>query len=187
MFKNISADLKRYVRAKEDCSSTITYFLQFIPIILLHEGAICMIGYRLASWLYRKGIPIVPNLTSKIFFFLTGNWIHPESRIGPGCKINHSGVAIHADIGKGLECTMSISIGPKMLYDLSHFPVIGDYVVIGAGARVFSDVGNEVIIGANAVVLKPVKDGKIVVGIPAEEAGSSDEFMRYYKSLFKGI
>jgi len=82
---------------------------------------------------------------------------------------------------------MSISIGPKMLYDLSHFPVIGDYVVIGAGARVFSDVGNEVIIGANAVVLKPVKDGKIVVGIPAEEAGSSDEFMRYYKSLFKGI
>lgn len=185
MFENISADLRRYVKAREDCSSTTTYLVQFIPVVLFHEGALCMIGYRIGSWFYLRGGHLIPYVISKLFFFITGNYIHHQSRIGPGCKVNHSGVVIHAKaIGKGFECSANITIGQKIPY-ISPFPVIGDYVVIGAGARVLSDVGNEVIVGANAVVIKPVKDGKVVVGIPAQEVGSSGKFMSFYRGFLK--
>lgn len=48
-------------------------------------------------------------------------------------------------------------------------PVIGENVLIGAGACVLGKVtiGNNVKIGANAVVLEDVPDGCTAVGVPA--------------------
>lgn len=48
-------------------------------------------------------------------------------------------------------------------------PVIGDDVIINAGARILGPVkiGNNVIIGANAVVVKDVPDNCVVAGVPA--------------------
>jgi serine O-acetyltransferase len=49
------------------------------------------------------------------------------------------------------------------------FPVIGDGVFVGAGARILGGItiGNGAQIGANAVVLKDVPDGATAVGVPA--------------------
>ena len=49
------------------------------------------------------------------------------------------------------------------------YPVIGDNVIIYAGAKIFGNVsvGNNAIIGANAVVTKNVPDNAIVGGNPA--------------------
>jgi len=49
------------------------------------------------------------------------------------------------------------------------WPVIGDDVVLGAGARVLGpvSVGERAVVGANAVVLSDVPADAVVVGIPA--------------------
>lgn len=49
-------------------------------------------------------------------------------------------------------------------------PVIGDNVLIGAGAILFGNIkiGNNVIIAANSVVLNDVKDFEMVAGNPAK-------------------
>ena len=51
-----------------------------------------------------------------------------------------------------------------------HFPIIGDNVIIYAGACIVGGIkiGNNAIIGANAVVTKDVPDNAIVVGNPAK-------------------
>ena len=54
------------------------------------------------------------------------------------------------------------------------YPVIGDNVYIGPGAKVIGNVyvGNNVAIGANCVVTKNVPDNSVVVGIPGNVISS---------------
>ncbi len=49
--------------------------------------------------------------------------------------------------------------------------MIGDYVRIGAGAKILGNIhiGDFAVIGANAVVVKDVAPGAVVGGIPARE------------------
>ena len=56
------------------------------------------------------------------------------------------------------------------LYDNSPVPVIGDNVVICAGAKIIGNVrvGDNVIIAANSVVTKDVPSNSIVGGVPAK-------------------
>lgn len=183
MFNNLRADLKRYVRRRSDCRSGLTYILQYMPIVLFHEGAIALIGYRFAAWCSEHRLKPVAYVVSKLFFFLTGNYIHHDSKIGPGCKINHSAVVIHASqIGKGFECSANVTVGQKVPYQ-SPFPKIGNYVIVGAGARVLNDLGDEVIVGANAVVIHHIESGRTVAGIPARIINESQPYMEYYKNM----
>jgi serine O-acetyltransferase len=48
------------------------------------------------------------------------------------------------------------------------YPVIGDNVYIGPGAKIVGNVhiGNNVAIGANCVVTKDIPDNSVVVGVP---------------------
>ena len=82
--------------------------------------------------------------------------INSKARIGKFCRI-HVGTCIGAKAGTEDAC-----------------PVIGDYVYIGPGAKIFGNVviGNETAIGANAVVTKSFKEGHVVItGIPAKVSG----------------
>lgn len=55
-------------------------------------------------------------------------------------------------------------------WDKNSVPIIGDNVLIGAGAVILGAVriGDNVRIGANAVVLTDVPNGCIAVGVPAQ-------------------
>ena len=183
MLNNLRADLRRYVKDKRDCPSFLAYLAQFIPIVLFHEGAISLIGYRLSAFFSGYRFNLLAYIISKIFFLLTGNYIHHKTKIGPGCKINHSATVIHAlQIGRGFECSANVTIGQKIPY-ISPFPKIGDHVMVGAGARILNDLGNEVIVGANSVVIHPIENGRTVAGIPAKVVNNSENFMAYYKKL----
>jgi len=63
-------------------------------------------------------------------------------------------------------------MGKKREYlgvDISS-PVIGENVVVGAGAQILGPViiGDNARIGAGAVVLSDVPEGKVAVGVPAK-------------------
>jgi serine O-acetyltransferase len=63
-----------------------------------------------------------------------------------------------------------------MGYDLSLRPVLGDNVVVGAGAKVLGGIslGDNVKVGANSVLLRSVPPNATVAGIPAREVYSSE-------------
>jgi len=51
----------------------------------------------------------------------------------------------------------------------ADFPILGDEVYVGAGARILGaiTIGDRAQIGANAVVLKDVPADHVAVGVPA--------------------
>lgn len=104
-----------------------------------------------------------------------------STRISSSCKVGkntefmHSGMGttIHAKavIGDNCKIFQNVTIGSKWSNGKceNEAPVIGDNVVIGAGAAILGNItiGNNVIIGANAVVITNVPDNSIAVGVPA--------------------
>lgn len=100
----------------------------------------------------------------------------PFNVIGPGLKINHIGPIVlngRCRVGKWCDIHQGVNIGENgYLSDTGQWvhcvPVVGDYVYIGPGAKIFGDIsiGDEVRIGANAVVNKSVESGMMVYGNP---------------------
>lgn len=95
---------------------------------------------------------------------------------GPGLRINHYGlltVNAKAKIGKWCDIHQGVSIGSNNHLVNGEWtkevPVVGDFCLIGPGAKLFGDIriGNNVRIGANAVVNKSVEDNMVTCGVPA--------------------
>lgn len=127
--------------------------------------------YRLAHFLYRKNVPLLPKLIRFLMFLLYNSVIPPECHIGKGSYFAHGGIGavLHPNtrvgdrvlIGQGVTLGGSFGEGP---------PAIGDDVWMGPGVRVLGDitVGSNSIIGANAVVIADVPENSVVGGVPAK-------------------
>ena len=76
-------------------------------------------------------------------------------------------VSHYAHIGKDAWIAQQVTIGQAI--DENVAPILGNNVVIGAGAKIIGNVriGNNVTIGANAVVVNDMPDNCICGGIPA--------------------
>lgn len=90
--------------------------------------------------------------------------------IGGGWVLMHGfGVVLNGGATIGKNCTMyhGVTIGT---IDMKTFPVIGDDVFIGAGAKILGDVkvGNQVKIGAGAIIVDDVPDNCTVIGNKAQ-------------------
>ncbi len=76
-------------------------------------------------------------------------------------------ISTGATIGKNCTIFHQVTIGSNTADGSKHtgFPVIGDNVMIGAGAKIIGGVkiGNNVRIGANCVVVEDVPDNATVV------------------------
>jgi serine O-acetyltransferase len=61
-----------------------------------------------------------------------------------------------------------------MGFTISERPIVGNHVLIGAGAKIIGRVtiGDHSKIGANAVVLRDVPPNSVAVGVPATILGS---------------
>lgn len=87
--------------------------------------------------------------------------------IGGGLYIQHGFATIITaeSIGDNVWINQQVTIG----YNGDRAPIIGNNVVIYAGAKVVGGVkiGNNVVIGANAVVTKDIPNNSVVGGVPA--------------------
>ncbi len=143
----------------------------YLQIILLYPGLHAIIFHRIAHFLWRLGIPVIPRFISQISRFLTGIEIHPGAQIGKGLFIDHGmGVVIGETtiIGDNVTLFQGVTLGGTGKEQGKRHPTLGDNIVVGAGAKILGNIkiGSNSYIGANAVVVKPVPENTTVVGVP---------------------
>lgn len=101
--------------------------------------------------------------------------ISAQISVGNGTIFYHHGVGtvVHQDVIIGENCKIfqNVTIGAKISgkSDNNSVPVIGNNVMIGAGAVLLGNIhiGDNSVIGANAVVLNNIESDTIAVGVPA--------------------
>lgn len=159
-------DLERheiYSNKKKISKTPIAIFL-----ILADSGVRSLTLYRIRHALYKKnkGLLYFFKILTAIFSPIQ---IYDDAKIGGGCCITHAlGIVIGTcEIGKNSIFYQGVTIGLKN--KTGECPVIGDYVHIGAGAKILGDItiGSNSIIGANAVVITDIPENSLAVGIPA--------------------
>ena len=173
------ADLERQLElsGRPDTKASLLRLLcrfphpRFLPIVLYRFSRAALLG----------GIPALAHLLSYLNQIIFGIEISPRCAIGPGIFFPHtSGTVIGASkIGCGVTIFQGVTLGARqidMSYDLSLRPELGDYVVVGAGAKVLGGIclGDNVKVGANSVLLRSVSANATVAGIPAREVHPSE-------------
>lgn len=186
VFQLIKSDFQRY-KATGGKSN--------LKIIFFNQGFFYTSVFRINTSLYNnfKKIPVL----NKLIGLYNLIWLKRSQRrsglsmpvglkIGKGLFISHSGsIIINSQCVIGENCNIApmVVIGWGKNKGVEGFPVIGDRVWIGPGAKIFGPItiGNDVAIGANAVVNFNVPENSTVVGNPAKiiENKGSSEYIKY--------
>src|ERR1700755_2666302 len=160
MFKNLRSDLRAY---DGDWAA---------------QGFWVMIVYRFGRWRYgvkpailRKLFSLIYKVMFKFIQIVTGIELPCEADVGRNFVIDHFGGIIisgYAKFGNDCRIRNGVVVGLRRIEE-KVAPVIGNNVDIGAGAKLLGPItiGDTVIIGANAVVWSDVPANSIAVGVPA--------------------
>jgi len=166
---------------------------QLFERLLLAPTLLAVYLYRLSHALFVRDVKLGPDVVSALSRWMTGAEIYYSAEIGPGFKLIHGlGTVIGARCRAGSHFTMyqGATLGDKLgkQTGLDARPVIGDYVIVSAGASVLGPVtvGSKTVIGANAVVLDSLPGRCVAAGIPARvkvEDLSDAAFEEFWSSI----
>jgi serine O-acetyltransferase len=146
-------------------------------IILAYPGMMAISVYRIAHFLWKKKVPLLPRIMSEYAHTLTGIDIHPGARIGHHFMIDHgTGVVIGETtvIGDYVRIYQGVTLGALTVpadagdfRDVKRHPTIRDRVTIYSGATILGGktvIGKGAVIGGNVWVTRSVPPGKKVFG-----------------------
>ena len=169
MLKQFKQDVQRWVVPSRIADPSEVTFLKTLQLLYQYMPLRAMLWFRFGGWCANHHIPLMKGIIYRHLIRTYGLEISPGADVGGGLYIAHTvGCVLSAEhIGENCSIISVVTIGMRNRWE---FPVIGDGVFIGAGARVLGGirVGNGAVIGANAVVIDDVPDGVTVVGIPAK-------------------
>ena len=148
----------------------------YTQIIRSDHGFYTIMIHRITHELYCRGVVTYARELQERVHSITGIDINPGAKIDEFFFVDHgTGVVIGetAEIGKWVRIYQGVTLGAlkfkKMTYgmlkkDYKRHPTIGNYVVIGAGAKILGNitVGNNVNIGANTWIDFDVGDNTSV-------------------------
>ena len=125
-------------------------------VILSYPGLEAILIYRIAHFLHKNGIPLIPRIMTEHAHNKTGIDIHPGAEIGESFFIDHgTGIVIGetAVIGKNVRIYQGVTLGAlclkKDLQNKKRHPTIQDDVTIYSGATI---LGGETIIGKGCTI-----------------------------------
>ncbi len=169
MLELFKQDVQRWIRPQEVADPSEVTFRTTIKLLYIYMALRAVFWFRLGSWCVSHHIPFAKGFVYRLLYRNHGLEISPGADVGGGLYVAHpNGCVIHAKkIGKNCSIISNVTIGMRNRWE---FPVIGDNVFIGAGARILGGIhiGDGAVIGANAVVIEDVPECATVVGIPAK-------------------
>lgn len=150
-----------------------------LEIVLVYPGFHALQLHKVASTLHHRGLRLLGRIVSHASRWLTGIEIHPGATIGKRLFIDHGmGVVIGETSIIGDDCTLyqGVTLGGTGKQRGKRHPTLGDFVVVGVGAKILGDVtiGEHARIGGGAVVLRDVPAHTTAVGIPARSVAWTD-------------
>jgi len=141
-------------------------------IILAYPGLQAIMVHRLAHFLWRQEVPLIPRMMSEIVHSKTGIDIHPGAEIGESFFIDHgTGVVIGETtvIGKNVKLYQGVTLGAlsvkKELAGKKRHPTIEDNVTIYAHTTILGGdtvIGRDSVIGGNVWITRPVPPGSTI-------------------------
>lgn len=140
-----------------------------LRVALTQDSYWILVLWRLRCAARRFRIPLVNHLLRRVQSVVFGIELGNGITLGRGVYFVHPiGVVVggSAEIGDRVRLMGGNTVGTAKD---NGYPVIGDDVVLGAGARVLGPVhvGARTAIGANAVVLGDIPADSVAVGLPA--------------------
>jgi serine O-acetyltransferase len=155
-----------------------------ISNMLLIENLLINPGFQYSFWmrtcafleqiiLFRFTVLFLARIIFRRYTYKYGISIPYSTKIGSGFYIGHfGGIVVNAGsvIGKNCNISQCVTLGQANRGKNKGYPVIGDNVYIGPGAKIIGkvNIGNNAAIGANCVVTKDAPDNAVVVGVPGE-------------------
>ena len=142
--------------------------------VFLYPSFKANLYYKISNKLYRKKHYFLARYVSEKLKKKTGIEIHPGATIGKNLFIDHGvGIVIGetAVIGDNVTIYQGATLGTTGKVIENRHPIVGDNVIIGAGAIILGPlkIGNNAKIGAGAVVLGDVEENSTVVGVKAKK------------------
>jgi serine O-acetyltransferase len=144
-----------------------------LEIVLTYPGVHAIIHYRMANWLWRKGVRFPARLLSWFARLVTNVDIHPGATIGARFFIDHGACVVigeTAEVGDDVTMYHGVTLGGTSWSPGKRHPTLERGVLVGAGAKILGPItvcaGAR--IGANSVVVEDVPPGMTVVGIPGK-------------------
>lgn len=140
-----------------------------IKLFIRHPQLRAMLMVRFSAWCQRKHVRGLPLILHRLVAFFYGLEVIVSQDIGGGLYIPQPfGTVIMVEkMGKNCSVIQDVTIGMRNEH---AFPIIGDNVTIGPGARVLGGIhiGDGAYIAANSVVISDVPPCATAVGIPAK-------------------
>jgi len=164
----LRSDLHRYAG-----NST---FSSFVYHFVLSPGYLYSFWMRTCAYLrshvlFRFSLFPIARLLLRFYEYKYGISIPYQTQIGSGLYISHVGGIVidhHTVLGKNCNLSHQITLGRANSGTGTGYPVIGDNVYIGPGAKVIGHVyvGDQAVISANCVVTEDIPDHSVVFGSP---------------------
>lgn len=162
MLELVKADLRRL-------SGSERISVRSLMAGLLSQGFQSILVYRFFNWLHRHSLPGQPLrfFCERFIEMSAGISIPAVCKIGKGLRIHHfGGIIFHPTVVLGENCTLyqGVTVGDRG--GSGGAAVIGDNVLIGAGAKIIGAVtiGDNCVIGANVVVTRNMPAGTTALG-----------------------
>lgn len=168
MFEDFKQDARRWLNPMDVNHTEPITLVQIVNLLYRYLSLRAMAWFRFGNWCKKRRIPFLPGFAQRWIYQHYGLEIVVGADIGPGLYIAHPVGVVIAPERMGANCSViaNVTIGMRNEWE---FPIIGDRVFMGAGARVLGGItiGNDAVIGANAVVVNDIPVGATAVGIPA--------------------